>query len=223
MDALFIGFQSRFLVRLSGHSCSVSASSCGLRGLLRAGFSRLTGSSFFFLLVNRHGADPFLGHSSYRNRYATGRLHVRHAFACVTFVDGRRLTVEKVCRKDPSDGSSSLLRFKIRLRFGCRKGTSCCVDHPVELAGDISLVNVGGRDLSVGVPKISLLMKYECYLLLCYWYHGSFWSLLCCWLRCSSRYLSMEFYGDAHMFCVPFQQLLLALTLTSSEEHRSRE
>jgi len=60
-------------------------------------------------------------------------------------------------------------------------------------------MHVGGRDPSVGVPKISLLKKYECYLLLCYW------SLLCCWLRCSSRYHSMEFCGDAHMFCVAFQ------------------
>jgi len=51
-------------------------------------------------------------------------------------------------------------------------------------------------------------MKYECYLLLCNWCHGSFWSLLCCWLRCSSRYLSMEFYGDAHMFCVVLQQFV---------------
>jgi len=48
------------------------------------------------------------------------------------------------------------------------------------LARDISLVNVGGRDLSVGVPKISLLMKYECYSYCATGCHGSFWSLLCC-------------------------------------------
>jgi len=50
-------------------------------------------------------------------------------------------------------------------------------------------------------------MKCECYLLLCYWCHGSFWSLLWCWLTCSSRCLSVEFHGDAHMFCVVLQQL----------------
>jgi len=33
---------------------------------------------------------------------------------------------------------------------------------------------IGWRDLSVGVPKISLLMKYECYLLLSYLCHRSF-------------------------------------------------
>jgi len=66
-------------------------------------------------------------------------------------------------------------------------------------------VPVGWRDLSVGAPKISLLMKHECYLLLCCLCHGSFWSLLCCWLRCSSRCLSMEFHWDAHMFCVVLQ------------------
>jgi len=83
-------------------------------------------------------------------------------------------------------------------------------NDPIEL-----LKAVGGRDLSVGVPKISLLMKYECYSycatgchgsfwsLLCCW--RSFWSLLCCWLRCFSRYLSMEFCEDAHMFCVVLQ------------------
>jgi len=48
-------------------------------------------------------------------------------------------------------------------------------------------------------------MKCECYLLLCCWCHGSFWSLLWCWLMCSSRCLSMEFHGDAHMFCVVLQ------------------
>jgi len=37
-------------------------------------------------------------------------------------------------------------------------------------------------------------------------HHGSFWSLLCCRLRCASRCHSVEFYGDAHMFCVIFQQ-----------------
>jgi len=71
-------------------------------------------------------------------------------------------------------------------------------------------VRVGGRDLDV-VIKISLLMKYECYLLLCYWMPWIFLesSVLltqCCRFRCSSRCHSMEFYGDAHMFCVAFQQ-----------------
>jgi len=36
------------------------------------------------------------------------------------------------------------------------------------------------RDLSAGVPKISLPMKCECHPLLCCLCHGSFWSLLCC-------------------------------------------
>jgi len=78
------------------------------------------------------------------------------------------------------------------------------------------------RSAGAMLQQISLLMKCECCLLLCCWCHGSFWSLLCCWLGCSSRCLSVEFCGDAHMFCVVLQQswwLQLHLRVRGSVHH----